>query len=835
MESNKHEIVITVAREGHSGVRHPLPLDALTPGLLSANPPSGILFVDPELVPLWCESGVVGEHSDPLFDRLREAANASEFWILDGDVPVRAVKPPPIGLVAAVSRDAVTASQRTDPISASSGLPILAPAGIVDPIAVYLTAAGFRALLERWPDLLLGGLAPTASRESDVVHAERWRTIVDALHAAGLGCYVAPTIGASRSVPVACEAAPFAPPDPRQVGAVLARLRAERMRREVAPILVGVLVARVFRLHDLRMLRASVARTAAYVTGLAVVLVTDLRSVHADPEFLALRGRSPLSPSDAFDLEFVERFIACGDDGIARHTLFGAWVDAAAPRIRGLGMVDVGAEHNAALRSGVELAKGFRRGGDLWILAINPGESIDPRVSPAMVERLIRHPDPSVVAYDVVILTAWDAPNLYREDPPFGDGGSWRGGPSEIRIWRDCPAVIWSPGPVVAPERTRIANLRILSHRILRGVDRLAIGLRVSTEGMRLTSFSPQRPALGIHFLAYRRESVADLARWASELFGLVDPSALVIVWTEDDADAQPSVELVELCEFYGIRLVWKPLQDNLAAARNAGISALTESGVTHAGFFDPDEWLLDPLADGAAIRRILEGDRNAWIFRVANHREGADPSFSESVRVARSDLRMNGRVHEGFGAAFMQIRARGAHPRVAYAPPTIQHRGMNLGDERTREKLDRYADLLYRELRDDPRNTGAWCSLALHLDNDGYSDLAEECMQRAVACSGESFLAPRELGLRRLREGIELLKMARDRMTPEHTYYRHTSEVIGVVSGLLPKPPRPDVRGTARDPKELPPFDYESDGDVLGLVPVDRDTLSTDATVPLG
>ena len=248
---------------------------------------------------------------------------------------------------------------------------------------------------------------------------------------------------------------------------------------------------------------------------------------------------------------------------------------------------------------------------------------------------------------------------------------------------------------------------------------------------------------------------------------------------------AEPPPEWKRLAAVYQARIVHHPLRDNLAAARNAGIDALSENkSLTWAWFVDPDEWFDKPLHDAQAMRRMAESVRYGYLVQTCNYRQSGPPSVSDSVRISRllPTIRMDGRVHEGFSDAWKRLQAAGIHPRLVYAPFMVQHRGMAFSADRMREKLEKYEHLLRLELADKPENPGAWTSLAMHLMNDGHKDLAVECLRRGVACAGTSYLPYRELAYWHLREAQALLDQSIDRLSEGHQWYKMAAELQRVL-----------------------------------------------------
>lgn len=354
----------------------------------------------------------------------------------------------------------------------------------------------------------------------------------------------------------------------------------------------------------------------------------------------------------------------------------------------------------------------------------------------------------------------------------------------------------------------------------------------LAEEGMRLSPFTPMT-GVGLTMLVHAGESVADVSRHLDTLSGFADRVVLVWTdpWAPEDMDrvlepapeedaahvrereeviqrwrdlcAQapegatlpprpptlraarrvcppsvrgavvtetgPSAELLDAAEAFGAEFVHQLLDDHIAAARNAGLEALSiptrSSGVGWSLFLDPDEHFAEPYAAVVALRRMAEAsDTYAWLFRFVNTHRDSSPTPSESYRMARlvREMRLSGRVHETYDAALSGIAAMGIHPTTRVAPFTMTNIGVDGDDEVIDRKVRRYRDLLLLELRDHPHNSTAWVSLGLALLNEGNEEQAEECLGNAVACAQPGqYLAFRELAMLHLRRARPLFHLA--------------------------------------------------------------------------
>lgn len=747
-----------------------------------------------------------------------------------------------VGIVGPVCDQAVTVAQRCDfgpdNVELIHGIDAYAAqraehfagtvsvADTLDPMCFMLSTFVIPALLDEWrewgdPDF---GVWSCAVLCIAVEKFTTGRAVV------AEGVYVRPTETASHRpvVPVAGDTSPR-----------LQFINGANPYRCIATIRVGLAT-----LRDLHLLRGTVTRAGMVCDGVAVLLRNNPMQLMKDPEVKAAMDAPAGSPVWAALTEAdrlllarcdgaqIERVARSMGDWLAAHTVHTAKGRRVAPKV-GCDVWSAEGDEQRERTALDDLAGRLARldgtKPTVWCLALNQDELIEDGVTREFIERLCEPLNPIVSAYDLPLLTMWDAPRLIRDDAPWGDGGSWRGGPSDVRLYRQGRPFLRaadgssSLAPLFSADATRVAAIRLKRTGLLRPQDRARM-LKgpVNEDGMRVMPFDPAN-RLGVHMLVYERENPDDVARWLDEVEGLAD--VIVLVWTGEWTDADklaaqagkgsvwpdtgPSRSLHDVARSAGARWVHHPLADNLAAARNAGITALEQAGMTWAMFIDPDEWLADVLADGKAIRRACESSRQGWLMQVANYGDdGEISSVSDSIRISRiGAMQMTGRVHESFGDSLNAMVDAGIHPRVVYLPFVLQHRGMGLGEARTREKLDAYERLLRLELADNPRNTGAWVSLAWHMDNDGHPSLAEECLRRAVACAGRSYLPFREEGVRHLRIAREMFEACVERLSTGHQYSKQGAATLAWLRENAPPSAKRTPSARRGMPEPLPDF----------------------------
>jgi len=456
--------------------------------------------------------------------------------------------------------------------------------------------------------------------------------------------------------------------------------------------------------------------------------------------------------------------------------------------------------------------------GASWVWSIDHDEVVEPRITRAHLDRWMTHPDPLVSCLDQGFYTTWDTVRMYRLDLPWGDGGQMTGGMRGWRLWRVNRA---APGRILAgtenglhcgnsptgdPMTKRHAAIRILHHGYLREADRVRKQARYQVqdpnpdpllvggsnynhltyeERVTLARFVP-RCGIGLHMLVHAGEDSGGVMGVLDQLHGLTD--AAVLVWT-DAPDAPERQTMAEVADLFGAVLVDHPIDQErggLADARNAGIDALAEIEATrHPGmgwslFMDPDE----QFAEGAmvSIRRLADAtDCWGWLFEFLNpHQEGA-PTRSESVRMARLHprMRMDGRVHEGFGDAIRALKAAGYGDILRTAPFQVLNLGLRVDATKLQAKYDRYFRWACAAISEGEARPMDWTTLGLYFANEGLWQAPERCHAIATGMDPDGFLAARELAVHYLRMARGPAALAASRLPDWHEQHERLDAIV--------------------------------------------------------
>lgn len=513
-----------------------------------------------------------------------------------------------------------------------------------------------------------------------------------------------------------------------------------------------------------------------------------------------------------------------------------------------------------------------------WVISIDADELFEDRLTRKHFDRAMMNPNPDVYAYNISWLNHWDSTRNVRLDWPWGDQGKFEGGMNGQRLYRvnkSIPAKIdlGSPGtglhcgniPQVGYNLGCVpmgARMRHLGY--VRDIDRFdrykayesmdpnpnpvlvgntSYGHIIDDEGMTLRPYVPNN-GVGLTMLCYEKTRSAFLTEILRWTYNISDETVLVWTgeWKESDKKwankglskiqslkkwpkTGPSAEMAELTAFYKVKWIHKPLNDNIAEARNAGFDALSEyipNGMSWALFLDPDESCGDWFKMGQCIRSMAEvTDGWGWLFKFHNILPNRGASYSERISMIRLDehktMRMNGRVHEGFENSTNAMRSMRINPKYRYCPVQMINVGLNQTEEDLYRKLKWYQSLLIKELEDNPLQPGAWVSLGLQYANDGDIEKSIQCMQRGVLCADKSYLPFKELGTIYLRLAAGLFENARDRVFEGHQFHSYCDDIVKFCKQYVEAPPAlgTGIDTIASDGVDLPDFPMDDDMDL--------------------
>lgn len=387
----------------------------------------------------------------------------------------------------------------------------------------------------------------------------------------------------------------------------------------------------------------------------------------------------------------------------------------------------------------------------------------------------------------------------------------------------------------------------------------------VHEEHMIMTPYVPEN-GIGLVVLMYERENPNDLGRLLDQLHAVVD--RVVLVWTGEweeqdkswapeqparlgatehtdltrypypvDGDPMgstpwstptdqwpetgPSAQLARMAEHFGCEWVHHPLNQNLGAARNAGLLALRgTAGMSWVLFMDPDETV--DMRQAATLGRMAEcTDAMGWLFRFKNPYRDAPGAQSEGIRMCRLNppdqeqmMGWSGRVHESMEPAARKLKESGFSNVIRVAPIVLVNTGLMGSDAAMQAKFDRYFRMSCMEIEDGPgpMTHVAWQTIALYFANEGCTIAAMEAMNRSVMTSSTAYLPPMLLAQMYARMAGQLLAEA-ERRAQGSSIGRAIAEQVQILGELAP----PMVRhGAARDPAIRP---LMTEGEALALL----------------
>ena len=601
----------------------------------------------------------------------------------------------------------------------------------------------------------------------------------------------------------------------------------QRDQRLVAVYRVGLDVP-----WDLQILRTSLERTAGLVDGIAILVTKNPNEIHKSSEFkLGSFGPDEAELIAATGAEYPDKQAAL--EKWAGKVFAGSSVDFAVlyrdPEGHEWNERD---ERNAA----IELAE--QRLNPDWLISVDHDEVFEDRITRQYMKRLMRHPNPLVMAYDIGFITHWDTPRLHRTDPPYAH--KYKQNMRGYRMWRvnknaqlriqtgtekglHCGNV-----PPFSEQAQRISGLRMRHFGYMRQQDRWRKFRRykswmdpdpnarltgggyahiVQEEAMELNLYSAKN---GIVFtmMMHAGERAYDLYRHLDTIYALVDH--IVLVWTDE---AEPSEDVSAIAELFGAHWVQQRFDGNasLAACRNAGLDYIQEHcavGVRWVLTLDPDEHFSRSQKDLIALRRMGEvTDSLGWMFQFKNYRADGTFNISETVRMFLLDdqgiMRYSGRVHERLERAMRKISENGIHPQVRYAPFMMDHFGLGKSDQQMQKKLDRYTELLAAAIMDDPADCGHWVSLGLQYANDGEYTKQNKCFEIARECAGTAYLPWKVSAQQSLRDARAHLERCVHSLIEGHPYRKEAERMLQWLQKAAPPMP---VSGLARVGQAKPP-----------------------------
>lgn len=505
-----------------------------------------------------------------------------------------------------------------------------------------------------------------------------------------------------------------------------------------------------------------------------------------------------------------------------------------------------------------------------WIISIDSDEFFEDRITREKFRRILKHPDPSCIVGHTGWINHWETTQLVRNDAPFNQG--YVSGQSGPRVWKVNPnlkiriaggseiGLHCGNAPELSAENNYTTSIRFrhLSH--VRAIDRFAktqfytnvdkeknpalVGNKdyrhiMKQESIPVSLYNAKN-GIALSMLAYSKENYNDYMQMWDQLYGVVD--RIVLGWTEtwndeDKAWLDLSIdEILELQEWYStgpskefalaIKLYSVDVIDcaldnttGLSGCRNKTfdkIESENDGYISWILFLDPDEFCSRPDLFPTTIRRMAEiNDCWGWSFKFDNLiNDMTDAAHSESIRMFRIDgrgsMRMNGRVHEGFDISLKKLHLNGVHPNIQISPLKFVNKGLNLTGDRLSDKLAKYRDLLLEELTHNSLDAGSWTALGLQLVNDGYTEKAKICFERACMCGGTAYMPFREMGSLLLRDAKAYFAKAHSRIPKSHPNHQTSAHIMKVLSEIAPDPKILQTNQDLSSNLTLPQFPYD-------------------------
>ncbi len=592
--------------------------------------------------------------------------------------------------------------------------------------------------------------------------------------------------------------------------------------------LASVYRVKLETVNDLFMFKESMRKMASVGDSISVLFTANPSDIVDSEDFEQLK-----SHIDSSDQEMLNACSVCDDDGVAGITKQwvggvgkGSWHGGSGDVSCGIwdGVFNERDERNVALKLSHQVNPD-------WIISVDHDEILELRVDRAYMERLMKNPNPEVLAYDFSWMNHWNSPEYIRVDAPWGDSGAYDGSMRGTRMYRH-----YSESNVIVAGNdiglhcgnipgfdvynVRSANARFHHFGYMRGIDRVrkyknyttldknasvgSIGKRSESdvpyqhlvdEVNMILSPTPKKCGIAFTGLAYEGEEPAHFIRVLENIYGIVDQ--ICMVWT-DPTIKEPSEEWVEVGKLYGVDWVVHTFDNDLAVCRNAGLDRLRETASDEIGWvltLDLDEHFQDFIKEGSMIRRMAENPKPvSWLFTFINSLGKFDGEHraneSTTHRMFRIDpalgIRWEGKVHEGIGRSISRLRENGFPANFAKAPFKLLHLGLDKSNQEIHAKLEKYAKMLYEECLENPNESMPWVSLGLHFLNDGRTDEAVTCFNYAIAANGpEAWMAQKELGSHYLRLAKASYALSISDIDKDHGMYKHLFKMNEALSAV--------------------------------------------------
>jgi GT2 family glycosyltransferase/tetratricopeptide (TPR) repeat protein len=184
-----------------------------------------------------------------------------------------------------------------------------------------------------------------------------------------------------------------------------------------------------------------------------------------------------------------------------------------------------------------------------------------------------------------------------------------------------------------------------------------------------------------------------------------------------------------------------------LSAKRNF---LLDQTSERWAFFLDTDEKLESPMS----LRTMMDLVPDGYLFYFKNFQKDGRITMSENVRFFQTGcgFRFSGRLHETIEESVK------ANSRIVNAPVMIQHFGYLKDEGFLGDKIEKYAEILFEELKKNPDDARTHFSLALHYVNEQEIEKAIEHLEKAIKLNPNFIEAKKELASFYLDKGRKLI-----------------------------------------------------------------------------
>jgi len=435
--------------------------------------------------------------------------------------------------------------------------------------------------------------------------------------------------------------------------------------------------------------------------------------------------------------------------------------------------------------------------GVTWVLVLDGDEILEEQFDRHFAEKLMRNPNPEVLAYNVHIFNMWNTPDYVRED------GRW-GTHRLTAMAKVLPNMVYGRRagnrdglhcgrlPHIPATNTSDSSVRIKHYGYMTPAQRAqkfkwyskhdrdfrpdilqapSYDYIVDELECRVRVWSPKQKISCFIMCGNEKD-------WFPDTFDSVYQCVhqMVVV---DTGSTDGSLDCLKYFPF-DVKVISEPWKDDYSYMRNVGKNACDGEWILQ---LDADERL--PQGFGQSLIRLCDIPIHGWQFNIRNYQVGGNFTLSQTVRLFRNlpTLFYTGLVHETLDDSMRMMSAK-----VLTSPFELSHFGYQKGHYDVQKKLDYYETLNKKMIEDHPNDGRGYFNLGLHYINDGKVDEGVEMLEKCLELAPNHPNALKEMGAHHLRWAMAYHMKLQHVLPPAHHLQQFLKEVLNRLSGVVPQ-----------------------------------------------